>query len=408
MPKSRMWLWIGLAAAAIVLLIGLAGREPAPQVNVASVGRENISATISSNGKVEPVEPHVVRAQLNTFVERVPVKEGQQVVAGQVLVELDSADAAAEVARLRQQLLAAQEAIRANSAGGPADALAQIESDLRQAQADAVRLRSEYVAYERLLAKQAASQFEVDQAKLALDRALEQLRVVQEKKAEFARQAKLNLDRATLQEKQAQAELQAAEGKLRSTRVTSPEPGTLYSLPARPGQYVRVGDLLAEVADLRRVRVRAFVDEPELGALQEGQEVEITWDAFLGRAWKGRTEQLPKAVVPRGTRSVGELICSVGNEKLELLPNINVNVFIRVGSRGNALVVPRGAVRMDGGQRYVFVLDGHALRRRNVRVGIASPTKFEILNGLVEGDRVALPGDVELRDGLTVRATETE
>ena len=103
---------------------------------------------------------------------------------------------------------------------------------------------------------------------------------------------------------------------------------------------MKVGDTLAEMADLRHVRVRAFVDEPDLGWLEPNQDVEVTWDAKPGQTWTGRTEEMPKEVVSRGMRSVGEVLCSVDNDKLELLPNINVEVRILVEraprSRGRA------------------------------------------------------------------------
>jgi len=173
---------------------------------------------------------------------------------------------------------------------------------------------------------------------------------------------------------------------------------------------VRPGDLLAEVADLRRVRVRAFVDEPDIGLLQPDQAVEITWDALPNSVWQGRTEQAPKTVVSRGSRSVGEMLCSVENQKGELLPNTNVNVRIRVQERKNALVVPRGAVRSEGVHRFVFVVDAgdlslqaSRLRKREIHLGISSATGFEVLDGLSEGDTVALPGDVDLADGIKIR-----
>ena len=98
----------------------------------------------------------------------------------------------------------------------------------------------------------------------------------------------------------------------------------------RVGDFVKLGDVLAEMADLRHVRVRAFVDEPDLGSLEPNQEVQVTWDAKPGRTWTGKIEQVPKQVVARGTRSVGEVLCSVDNNKLELLPNVNVEVRILV------------------------------------------------------------------------------
>jgi len=59
--------------------------------------------------------------------------------------------------------------------------------------------------------------------------------------------------------------------------LTAPVDGTLYSQPAKAGDFVKLGDLLAEMADLHKVRVRAFIDEPELGALEPNQAVKITW-----------------------------------------------------------------------------------------------------------------------------------
>ena len=76
------------------------------------------------------------------------------------------------------------------------------------------------------------------------------------------------------------------------------------------------------MTDLRHVRVRAFVDEPDLGSLEPNQNVSVTWDAKPGLTWTGHTEQVPKQVVARGMRSVGEVLCSVDNDQLELLPAI--------------------------------------------------------------------------------------
>ena len=105
-------------------------------------------------------------------------------------------------------------------------------------------------------------------------------------------------------------------------------------------------------------------------------------------------------------RSVGEVLCSVNNDKLELLPNINVEVTILIVERRNVLVVPRAAVREYDGKRYVFVLDGESLLRREISIGIASASKYEVRSGLTLNDRVALPGDRDLREGMNVHPTE--
>jgi RND family efflux transporter MFP subunit len=184
--------------------------------------------------------------------------------------------------------------------------------------------------------------------------------------------------------------------------------GTLYSLPIRQGDYVKEGDLLAEVADLHHVRIRAFIDEPELGQIDLHQPVEIFWDAHPERTWNGWTEMLPKQVVTRGTRSVGELLCSISNDQLDLLPNTNVDVQIHIHERPGVLVVPRGAVYFEGNTRFVFRVENDRLHRRTIKVGVANPTKIEVLSGLQEGDVVALPGEVSLKENLRIRAVRQE
>jgi hypothetical protein len=143
--------------------------------------------------------------------------------------------------------------------------------------------------------------------------------------------------------------------------------------------------------------------------------VRITWDALPNRTWMGKTQIIPKQVVARQARSVGELLCEVNNDKLELLPNVNVSVRINSHERVNVLTVPRGTVEAEGGQRFVFVVLRNALgvgkatlEKREIHVGIADATNYEVLSGLHEGEIVALPGDVDLKDGMAVKILNTD
>jgi HlyD family secretion protein len=346
-------------------------------------------------------------------VVKVLAVEGQPVKRGQLLLELDAAGARTDLARAREQLVSVQDDLRAAQAGGRADQAARIESELRKAQDESARRQAEQEALQRLLVRQAATQQEVAQSRLALDRAQADVRRLQAEKDEFTRRARLDIQRATLLAEQYRSEVASLDQKVRSSQLTAPVDGTLYSLPVRPGDFVKVGDLLAEMADLHTVRVRAFIDELELGALEPNQTVLITWDAAPDRSWQGKTEQIPQQVVMRGTRSVGELLCQVNNDPLKLLPNINVNVRINSRERQGVLAVPRAAVQFDGVRRYVYVVQGGAFRgsrleKREIRVGVASATDYEVVSGLKESDKVALPGDVELKDGMEVRVVHGE
>src|SRR6267378_1035772 len=413
--RNRIVIFLALAAIVAFALVRLSGRQPVAKISAVTPIRENVISSISSNGKVEPIAPSIVRAQLDTFIERISAVEGQPVRKGQLLLELNVKDASAQLADARSKLLRAEDDLRAAHAGGRADEAARTEGQLAAAIAQRDRLLRNHDSVQRLIAQQAATKDELAANDLDLAKAEAQVKQLTAAKQEFEHGVKLDANRTTLQVEQLRSEVAALEEKVRDGRIVAPAAGTLYSLPAKAGVYVRVGELLAEMADLHKIRVRAFIDEPELGGLEPGEPVRITWDALVNRTWMGKTQVIPKQVVARGARSVGELLCEVNNDKLELLPNINVNVRINSRERINVLTVPRGTVEADGGQRFVFVVLRNALgvgkatlQKREIRVGIADATNYEVLSGLQEGEMVALPGDVDLKDGMPVKITNTD
>ena len=397
--------FLPLVVASLVVLSGC-GRDP--DVQVVQVSRDNLQASITSNGKVEPINPFVFRAAFPTFVSKVIAAEGQAVRKGQTILTLDAADVESQLAAARSNLLTAKSDLLNARSGGPPDEVAQIDGDLRKTQAQVANLEQTQQQLRQLYAKQATTQAELDKNALELETARVVLQTLQQKKDDLVHRAALDVDRLTFLVQQESDLVRSLETKVRSALVIAPVNGTLYSLPVHAGDYVAVGQELAQIADLRKVQVRAFVDEPDLGGLAPDQEVRITWDAMPNREWSGRIEQIPKQVVAHGTRSVGEVLCSVDNDKLELLPNTNVSVWILEHARRNVLSVSRAAVRSDGPHRYVFFVDDGRLRRKEISVGIASASKYEILSGLSEGDRVAIPGDVDLKDGMSVRVTNAK
>jgi HlyD family secretion protein len=413
--RNRILIFLLLAAVGAVLLIRLSGRQPVAKITAVRPVRQRIVASISSNGKVEPISPYVMRAQLDTFVETVRVVEGQAVKKGQLLMELNVKDVAAQLAEARSKLLRAEDDLRAASSGGRPDEAARASGALASAVATRDRLQRNHDALERLIAQQAATKDELAANDLDLSKSQAEVTRLSAVKQEFDRGVKLDASRSPLQVQQAQSTVAALQEKVRDGRILAPADGTLYSLPVKTGDYVRVGDLLGEMADLHYIRVRAFIDEPELGALEPNQPVKITWDALPNQSWIGKTEVIPKQVVARGTRSVGELLCAVNNPKLELLPNINVNVRINSKERDNVMTVPRGAVETEELHSFVFAVKPiefsvakSKLQRRQIQVGIADATNYEVLSGIRDDDLIALPGDIDLRDGMAVRVMNTD
>src|SRR5262249_42756783 len=133
--RNRILLYLLLAEVLAYISIELSGRKPAPKISAVTPARKNLISAINSNGKVEPISPYVMRAELNTFVDQIYVSEGQQIKKGQLLMELDVKDAAAQLAETRAKLLQAQDDLHAAKAGGRADETARAAGDLAKAQA---------------------------------------------------------------------------------------------------------------------------------------------------------------------------------------------------------------------------------------------------------------------------------
>jgi HlyD family secretion protein len=403
-------LWIAVVAALILtaVLVFVSGRGSTAQVGVTDVLRGNLSSTVSSNGKVEPVSPVPFRAGFSTSVEKVYALEGQQVRRGQLLFTLDDMGARADLAQARADLTEQEEALRVAKAGGQAGQVAKSVADLEKARAARDQLRRDNESLAKLVAQKAATPQELEQNRLALGQAESDVQSSEKIKQTLEQQAQVDTARVAQLVERARNQVHDLEQRVNSARGIAPIDGTLFSLPIRAGDFVKVGDLLAEMADLHHIRIRAFIDEPELGQIDVNQPVEIFWDAHPERVWNGLTEMVPKQVVTHGTRNVGELLCSVSNDRLDLIPNTTVDVRIKISERPNVLVIPRGAVYIDGSKRFVFAVEGDRLHRRDIKVGIANPTMIEVLSGLSQGAVVALPGDVRLKENLRIRAVRPE
>ena len=200
-----------------------------------------------------------------------------------------------------------------------------------------------------------------------------------------------------------EAAVRSARERLSQGSIYAPIGGTLYSLPARPGTYLNPGDLVASIGNIDHLRVRVYVDEPELGRVRVGQPVKITWDGLPSHSWTGAVEKKPAEIIPLGTRQVGEVQVTIDNPNHELVPGTNVNAEVRTNLVENALTIPKETMHRENGVVGVYLLQDGRVVWRPVKVGVASVTRAQIIEGLQDNDRVALPSDHALKDGDPVR-----
>jgi HlyD family secretion protein len=378
-------------------------RQTTVKVHEVTVQRGSIRSLVSTNGKIEPIGNLEAHAPISTTVKQVLVKEGDHVRKGQLLVELDDADLVSKAAQAQAQMKAAAASEAALETGGTQQEVLTLDAELR-ADRNAVDVARHTLEALRKLQQQGdASQGEVVTAERNLDTAQSNLTRDERKKADPYSQPEIGKVHAEAAE--ARAAYEAAQDDLARCNIRASVDGVVYSLPVKQGAFVQAGDLLLQEADLSKVLVRAYVDEPDIGRLQPGQKVEITWDALPNRTWTATLSSIPSVVKLHSARNVGEVTCAIDNHDLKLLPNVNVGVTIIVAELDDVLTLERDALRVDDGKPYVYRVVNDRLKRQPVEIALQNLTQVQITGGLPQGAVVALPAEENrpLVDGAAVK-----
>jgi HlyD family secretion protein len=399
---KKLALLLLLAGVAAAILWGVLRKGDPPRVAFTRVKRQTLISTLPTNGKVEPVDWQAVRAETSGILTQVFVQDGQVVAAGAPMAAISDPTLAAEIATAEARLAEANANLAALEAGGRPAEFTAIENDLARAHFDLEQARKTAASLDRLQQKQAATQQELDQAREKVQQT--QLEIAGLEKRRTTLVAPPDVTAAKARAADAANALKVARSRGALSTVRAPIAGTVYGREARTGGYIETGGLIANIGRMERVRVNVYVDEPELGRVEPGQPVTITWDALPGRQWNGSVEKKPAAIQTLGSRQVGEVVCSIDNTGRLLIPGTNVNAEIRTAVAEGALVIPKETLRHDAQGDFVYTVKDGVLERRAVKKGVAGVTLVQIAQGLSEGEPVALPGDVAVKAGDRVSA----
>jgi HlyD family secretion protein len=397
------WIAATVAIVAAVVLFASLSRDPAVPVRAVTAQRGTIRSVVSTNGKVEPLQNFEAHAPVGTTVKKILVREGDHVKKGQLLVQLNDAEARRQAARGEAQVLAADADLSAVKSGGNREEILTLDWQIVKARTDADTAQRNLDALRSLRQQGAASPGEIKNAEDQLKRANADLNLLLQKQKN--RYSQPEITRVDAQKSEAEATLTAAEDVLSQLNIRAPFDGIVYSLPILQGAYLNPGDLVLQEADLSKVRVRAFVDEPDIGRLAPGDRIDVTWDAMPEQTWQGTVSVVPAVIKLHGTRNVGETTCIVDNHDFKLLPNVNVGVTIVTAEHRDVLTVPREAIHQEDSKAYVYQIVNNELQRRYVQTSISNLTQVEVTGGLPENAVIALgpTNSKPLRNGLAVK-----
>ncbi len=364
--RHRRLVTAALLIAALVVI--WSSRRPVLAVQSDEVRRGRLLVTVTTNGKVEPIDDVEVRARLEGRVLEI-VDPGVRVAAGEVLARLDGGLAAAALAAAQSEERGAEEELRAARA--------------------ATALAKDRLAVDRRLQSEGALTRE------RVTESLGEMRAAEARLAFLEHDVPLRVAALDLRIRELAAERDAAT-------VSAPIAGTVYRTQAKMGELVRLGDPLVWIADLERLRVRANVDQVDLGRVQAGQSVRIASNAFPTRGWTGRITEVTPHVVTRENRSIAEGLADIDPPPDGLVPGMTVDVEIAVADDHDVLQASADAIVGDQRQPFVYRIDGGRIRRTPVKIGRTTVAAVEVLEGLAAGDRVVVSPRPDLVDGARV------
>jgi HlyD family secretion protein len=395
----------GTASVLLVLAVYAIRSLTQERVDVvaAKVSYQDVGKSFSTTGKVEPINDFQVYAPTAGQVQDVYVNVGDKVKPGQLLLKMDDKDALSSLANAQSTLQAAALSARDIQQGGTQEERNTFAADLNKATLQRQQDAADLAARQKLLQQGAASPAEVAEAQHRLQIDDADIAAIQQRSTKRYDQADAAHAAAALSA--AHAGVAAAQDSYNTADIRSKVAGTVYYLPVAQYDYVTAGENLVYVADLTRMRVTAYFDEPDIGNLAVGQPVTITWETKPGLTWHGHISQIPTTVQEYQQRFVGQCLIAVDDADGVLVPDANVTIYVTTAEHPHVLTIPHQALLHDGAVSFVYRIVDNKLVRTSVEPGLVNVDRAEIKSGLSEGDMVATHptnNNRTLTDGLSV------
>ena len=383
-----------------------------PEVAVVAIQPQPVALTTELPGRTTAYRVAEIRPQVNGLIQKRLFTEGSRVKAGEVLYEVDPApyiasynSASANLTSAKQSTKKAQATLDSSIA-----ALQRHEAVLKLAKVNRER-------YEKLLAKQAVSTMDYDQAGVDVEVANAALRVAQAQ-VEGDRQS-LEVAKAAIQ--QAEAALDAAKINLDYTKITAPISGRIGRSNVTDGAIATAyqATALATVQQMDPI----YVDVPQSTV----QLLQLKNDLEKGHLKVSGTDKV-KLILENGTvypltgslqfadvtvdQTTGSVVLRivVPNPDGTLLPGMYVRATIEEGFRDNAILVPQQAISRDPkGNPVALIVDSKdTVQQRDLVTDRSMGDKWLVSSGIAKGDRVIIEGMQKVRPGMAVKVVQTK
>lgn len=384
-PPARRWARRTSAALAIATLTIIAwqttpffkNNDPANNYQFATVQRGDIEDLVTATGTLQPREYVDVGAQVSGQLQKIHVKVGTQVQAGDLLAEIDPTVYLSRVDASRAQLR-------------------NLRAQLKEREAQLTLAQIQFRRQTALMAEEATAEESLQTAEATL------------------KSAEASLESLRAQIEQTESTLRGDEANLQYARVLSPMAGTVVSITARQGQTLNTNQqapVILRIADLSVMTVRTQVSEADVGRLRPGMQAYFTTLGSQNKRWHGKLDQIEPTPTTTNNVVLYNALFDVPNADARLMSDMTAQVFFIVAQEKGALQIPIAALQQkrgtDSGQRLlkqasanaeaiprtrqatVRVLEGNGkVTERIIETGVSNRVVAQIIKGLSEGDKV--------------------
>jgi multidrug efflux system membrane fusion protein len=407
-------------AAAITLALSALGagcnRQPPPaeaavrpvKTTVVAAGGEARVRTFP--GRVEASRQAELTFQVPGLIVSLPVVEGQKVAKNDVIAQLRRDEFTARLAALQGQLDRSRAELQALQAGARPEERLRLEAQLRSADANLANARSEFTRAQRLISSRAISQVEFDRLQTALKVAegdRESARQILEQGL-IAREEDVMAKQAVVRGLEAQ--VVEANLQLEDSTLRAPYDGVIAQRFVEQGQNVQAQQLVVRFQDAAEINIVVDVPESIMAAdLRAADIVKLVaeFSAAPGLQFPVHITEIGQRADPV-TQTFTIRVAMEMPKEVNLLPGMTSSVTLtyrRAGILAGGILVPSTAVAGGGAEGPVAWIVGpdQTVSRRPVKLGEATGSRIEVLDGLQSGERIVVAGVNSLREGMKVR-----
>ncbi len=339
----KWWVWAGLILLLALALVGMktwSQKNAAPQYKTGKVELGAITASVSASGTLSPVVSVQVGSQVSGQLKEILVDFNSEVKQGQLIARIDPETFEYRVRQAEADLDAARSQVLSQQAQ-----IAAQRAQAAQAEVNRIEAKRDFDQKQQLMDKGFISAAERDKSRAIYNAQIEQVKAVQAQ-VQVA-QAGAGSAQATV--KQRGAALAQARIELERTAIKAPVNGVVIKRSVEKGQTVAASlqapELFIIAENLSDMRVDTAIDESEIGRIRNGQQATFTVDAFPGRTFEGRVNQIRKSAQNVSNVVTYMVEVAAPNPRKELLPGMTANVRVVTDTRRDVIKVPNGALR---------------------------------------------------------------